>query len=68
MPFQSEQGIYAICLDNSFSSVSTKVVNLEVYVYSNDDDNDRWGLDSDFTFPPEVQYLDSIESIKVSLL
>jgi hypothetical protein len=32
-----EEGIYAICLDNSFSTVSTKVVNLEVYVYSNED-------------------------------
>lgn len=63
----TEQGIYAICLDNTFSTVSTKIVNLEVYVYSTDDDNDRWGLDSDFTFPPEVQYLDSVETIKTSI-
>jgi len=33
-----EQGIYTICLDNTFSTVSTKVVNLEVYVYSTEDD------------------------------
>ncbi|XP_054162748.1 transmembrane emp24 domain-containing protein 1-like [Oppia nitens] len=63
----SEAGIYAICLDNSFSTMSTKLVNLEVYVYSTDDDNDRWGLDSDFTFPPEVQYSDSVETIRTSI-
>ncbi|CAG2162828.1 unnamed protein product [Oppiella nova] len=62
-----EQGVYAICLDNSFSTVSAKIVNLEIYVYSTSDENDRWGMDGDFTFPPEVQYLDSVESIKTSI-
>ncbi|RWS23054.1 hypothetical protein B4U80_05659 [Leptotrombidium deliense] len=61
-----EDGEYTICFDNSRSAVATKSVSVEVYVYSPEDD-DRWGyFDEDFTFPPDVQYEDSIETIKVS--
>lgn len=62
-----EQGVYAICFDNSYSSSGTKLVNVEIYVYANEDE-DRWGtFDSDFTFSPEDQYEDSVDQIKVNL-
>lgn len=62
----TQEGTFEICLDNSFSSVSTKLVNVEVYLYSSDDE-DRWGyFEENFTYPPEVQAMESIESIKVN--
>lgn len=65
-----EQGVYTLCFDNTESTFSTKLVNVEIYVYSNDDEDDRWAsMDvnpNGFTFPPEMQYQESIETIKVS--
>lgn len=63
----SRDGTYKICLDNSYSSVSTKLVNLEVYLSSNTDD-DRWqSIQDAYTFAPEIKYQESIESIKSSM-
>lgn len=59
-----QDGVYSFCFDNTFSS--TKLINVEVYLYSNEDD-DRWGFVDRMTFPPEVQYLDTIESIKITI-
>ena len=45
--------------------LGTKLVNVEVYLYSSEDE-DRWGyFDENYTFPPEVQAMESIEAIKV---
>lgn len=61
-----QQGVYTICFDNRRSS-ATKLVNVEVYLYSQEDD-DRWGnIQSMITFPAEAQALDTIESIKASI-
>ena len=59
-------GVYSLCFDNREMS-SSKLINLEVYLYS-DEDKDRWFLDENLTFSPEVQYVDTVESIKVCLL
>lgn len=60
-----EDGVYTLCFENKVSS--NKLINVEVYLYSNDDD-DRWGyLQDKMTFPPDVQYMDTIESIRVSI-
>lgn len=60
-------GTYKICLDNSFSTVSTKLVNLEVYLFS-DTDEDRWKVVQEaYTFAPEMKYQESMESIKSSM-
>lgn len=62
-----EPGTYKLCFDNTMSSAATKLVNVEVYLYSSDDD-DRWGyFDENYTFPPEVQAMESIESIRTSV-
>lgn len=60
-----QEGVYAFCFDNSYS-ISTKIINLEVYLYSNTDD-DRWGnIDTDIEFEKEMnKYSDSVESLKV---
>ncbi|XP_053211575.1 transmembrane emp24 domain-containing protein 1-like [Panonychus citri] len=60
------QGVYTLCFDNRRSG-STKLVNVEVYLYSKDDD-DRWGyIEGMITFTPEGQAMDTIESIKTSI-
>jgi len=58
----ANDGVYSLCFDNKFSS--TKLINVEVYLYSKEDD-DRWGFVDKMTLPPDIQYLDTIESIKV---
>ncbi|KAI1290397.1 Transmembrane emp24 domain-containing protein 5 [Halotydeus destructor] len=61
-----EEGTYKICFDNTYG-YGTKLVNVEVYLYSSDDE-DRWGyFEENYTFPPEVQAMESIENIKTSL-
>lgn len=59
-------GVYALCFDNSFSRIATKIINLELYLYS-DQDDDRWGnVDQNIKFEKESrQYADSIEVLKV---
>jgi protein ERP2 len=61
-------GTYTLCFDNSMSSVSTKIVNVEVYLYSNEDD-DRWGYfeETGYTFSPEIQAMETVENIKASV-
>lgn len=60
-----EPGVYAFCFDNSHS-ISTKIINLELYLYSNQDD-DRWGsVDPTIKFEEELtKYSDSVEILKV---
>lgn len=63
----TRDGTYKICLDNSFSTVSTKLVNLEVYLFS-DNDDDRWqSIQDAYTFAPEIKYEESVESIRSSM-
>lgn len=62
-----EPGVYMFCFDNSHS-LSTKIINLELYLYSNQDD-DRWGgaVDPNIKFEEELtKYSDSVETLKVS--
>ena len=63
-----EDGTFKLCFDNSFSTVSTKLVNVEVYMYSSQDE-DRWGqyFQNQYTFPPEIQAAESIEGIRTSI-
>ncbi|RWS17401.1 transmembrane emp24 domain-containing protein 1-like protein [Dinothrombium tinctorium] len=57
---------YKICFDNSRSPVSMSI-NLEVYLYSLEDD-DRWGyFEDDFTYPPDIVVDESLETIKASV-
>ena len=63
----TRDGTYTICLDNSYSTVSTKLVNLEVYLFS-DSDDDRWrAVEESYIFPPEIKYSESIQSIRTSI-
>ena len=59
------EGVYAFCLDN-LHSIATKIVNLELYLYSTQDD-DRWGnIDQNIKFEEELnKYSDSMETLKV---
>lgn len=63
-----EDGTFTLCFDNTMSRVSSKLVNIDVYLYGSEDD-DRWGqyIDSTYTFAPEIQALESLESIKASM-
>ena len=63
-----EDGTFTLCFDNTMSRMSSKLVNIDVYLYGNEDD-DRWGqyIDSTYTFAPEIQALESLESIKASM-
>lgn len=59
--------MYSICFDNSFSTISSKLVNVEILLYSNEDD-DRWQMSDSFTYmPPDEAYADITDNIKVSL-
>lgn len=63
-----EDGTFTLCFDNSFGTYSTKLVNVEVYLFSTEDD-DRWGgrfeHQDSYTYPPEVQSAESIANIQV---
>lgn len=62
-----EDGPFSLCFDNRRSRVGTKLVNVDVYLYSSDD-TDRWGqYAAAYTFSPETQYQESLQSIRVSL-
>lgn len=62
-----EDGAFTLCFDNRRSRVGTKLVNIDVYLYSADDD-DRWGqYAAAYTFSPETQYQESLETIRASL-
>ena len=60
-------GVFTICFDNRRSRIGTKLVNVDLYLYSPDDD-DRWGqYAAGYTFSPETQYQESLETIRTSL-
>ncbi len=62
-----DDGTFTICFDNT-GTYSTKLVNVEVYLYSTEDE-DRWGgrieHENSYTYPPEVQSAESIANIQV---
>ena len=63
------EGVYAFCFDNSQSRIASKIINVELYLYS-DQDDDRWGnVDQNIKFEEESKlYANSIEMLKVSLM
>ena len=64
----SQDGTFTLCFDNTMSRMSSKLVNIDVYLYGSDDD-DRWGsyIDSTFTYAPEIQALESLETLRSSV-
>lgn len=62
-----DTGTFKICFDNSYS-YSSKMINVEVYMYSNQDE-DRWGqyYQDHYTYAPEIQAAEAIESIRTSI-
>jgi hypothetical protein len=62
-----EDGTFTLCFDNRRSRMGSKLVNLDLYLYSAEDD-DRWGMNAaPITFSPETVYQDSLQSIRTSL-
>lgn len=62
-----ENGTLVLCFDNRRSRIGAKLVNIDIYLYSVDDD-DRWGqYGSGYTFSPDTLYQESLESIKSAL-
>lgn len=62
-----EDGAFTLCFDNRRSRIGTKLVNIDVYLYSADDD-DRWGqYAAAYTFSPETEYQESLATIRASL-
>ena len=63
----TKEGDYALCFDNNHTSSVTKLVNVEIYVYSNEsEDDDRWGyFDDASSLTPDEQYEESVDNLKV---
>lgn len=61
-----ETGDYKFCFSNKFSHFSTKTVYFDVFVDSDDDDDDQWDS-PDVTFLPEVLQNDTLSQIKLSI-
>lgn len=62
------EGDYAICLDNRHSTFGSVLVSLELYVYSQNDMNSKWGdddWDEEYEFTPEEEYNEMVEELKV---
>ena len=61
------EGVYALCFDNSNSRLASKIIGLELYLYS-DEDDDRWNMNQNVKFEEEnKKYADSVEILKVNI-
>jgi hypothetical protein len=64
-----QEGDFAICLDNRHNSYGLMLVNLEVYVYSEDDIEEKWGfVNSENDLSLDEKYEEKVEDLKVSVL
>jgi hypothetical protein len=48
--------------------MSSKLVNIDVYLYGSDDE-DRWGsyIDSTFTYAPEIQAVETLDTLRTAV-